>query len=576
MANNAIALQARAPQMANVGNILAARNAMLQQQRMAQAAQRQADYQQQQMELARSKETREVDAARVDLISKGAAILRNDLVLAGDDPALIAAARDRVVTLIPEYDKIIPSAQVLASDENQRSRVLMTAEQLANKRWATPTSQAIFDPKTQQTYNVITGGVPSGMGGTAGAYELETYRLDPNYKPPVAGAPAAGATAPPPASSAPASRAELPPIDSTATAAGAGAPDRATILRNFGQPLPAENMRANGFEPMSYSPEGQQPDLGKIVQTMMDTGVVSQSDVDAMRQAAGPGKDAQLAELLRDNNIRIMPNEGMPGARNAVYNPDEGAASMQEAQYVATGRPFGGRDTSVSPYPGSAQVPLPRVRGEAEAGEAGKQGVRVATEPQIAAGTRKAERLETLRGEMPKARSALAARFADMGRRVADIDYILARPQALEGITGVIEGRLSEYANMLRPGGQRYQDVQSRINKVKARQVVEDLQSMKEKSPNGSSLFGQVTEFEDRLVQAMAGLDQAQGRPEFESALRNLRSVYDEMGKQLPDAFNDTFGEVMDPKDRLRQFGYPMPGARKGPMRYNPATGDFE
>ncbi len=81
---------------------------------------------------------------------------------------------------------------------------------------------------------------------------------------------------------------------------------------------------------------------------MMDTGVVSQSNLEAMRAAAGPGKDAQLAEILRSNNIRIMPDEQpAAGMRSAVYRPGEGDAGMTRVQaleeYEDTGRQFKGK-----------------------------------------------------------------------------------------------------------------------------------------------------------------------------------------------------------------------------------------
>lgn len=104
-------------------------------------------------------------------------------------------------------------------------------------------------------------------------------------------------------------------------------------------------------------------------QTMMDTGVVSQANVDAMRQAAGPGKDAQLAQILREHNIRIMPDEGMPGARmgGGEYDPARDAAAMQPAQYIDTGKAFGGRDTSQGPVPGVYNVPPRQIHEKAQA-----------------------------------------------------------------------------------------------------------------------------------------------------------------------------------------------------------------
>ena len=155
-------------------------------------------------------------------------------------------------------------------------------------------------------------------------------------------------TAPTATTPAPTAGAELPatgdPSEAAAQAIVAGKSVRDPALQGlsdqqFGQAQ--QRAREIGaqpnppLQPMSYSPGGQQPDLANIVQTMMDTGVVSQANVDAMRQAAGPGKDAQLAQILREHNIRIMPDEGMPGARmgGGEYDPARDAAAMQPAQY---------------------------------------------------------------------------------------------------------------------------------------------------------------------------------------------------------------------------------------------------
>lgn len=381
MANNMIALQARAPAVPNIGNLIATRNSMLAQQRAADAAQRQAEQTQQTLALAQSREDREAKAAQIDFVSKVAAQFRNDLVLAGNDLSRIAAARARVVDAIQAYDKILPPAEILATDDNQRNRALMTADQLANKSWATPTSSAVYDPTTKKTYNVVTGGLPPGMGGTAGAYELQTYALDPNYRGPAANTPPP-MTAPTAAAPAPTAGAELPatgdPIEAAAQAIVAGKTPRDPAFVNLSnEQFDQAQQRAREIgaqpnpplQPMSYSPSGQQPDLANIVQTMLDTGVVSQANVDAMRQAAGPGKDAQLAQILREHNIRIMPDEGMPGARmgGGEYDPARDAATMQPAQYIATGKAFGGRDTSQGPVPGVYNVPPRQIHEKAQA-----------------------------------------------------------------------------------------------------------------------------------------------------------------------------------------------------------------
>jgi hypothetical protein len=129
---------------------------------------------------------------------------------------------------------------------------------------------------------------------------------------------------------------------------------------------------------MTTGPQtGAQPDLASVVQDMMSSGQVSQANLQLMRDTAGPANDAQLAEILRANNIRIVP-EGEPSMRSAAFRPGEDAApQMQQVQdmgdYRATGRPARGKSPMQSPLPGSAQVPITRVREEAVAGRESPQ-----------------------------------------------------------------------------------------------------------------------------------------------------------------------------------------------------------
>lgn len=528
MANNAIALQIRAPRGVDMGSVIQQNAMAINQVAQQQAAQRQAAKDQQAMELARTKETREGNKADIELARDRLAYHR--------DLASVVRSKSGYLNWLANVDK--DSQEIadmfranLPPEEFDRNpgaglaaltQMIGTAEQNFNARYPKAISTA-GQTSEGDWMSITTSGIP-------GASHADRV---PDTSRPLGRMQAPATTAPPP-------RAELPPIDPAAAVAGAAQPDRAAILRNFGQPLPAENMRANGLEPMSYSPENQQPDLGKIVQTMMDTGVVSQSDVDAMRQAAGPGKDAQLAELLRANNIRIMPNEGMPGARNAVYNPDEGAASMQEAQYdpsmYETAR---GKPPMQSPMPGSAQVPLPRVRGEAEAGEAGKQGVRVATEPKIAAGTERAKRLEEMRGQQPIALNDVQTVVSDLASRIKNIDELLRHPYRFS-IVGPIEGNL--------PGALQFgerADVQGLFDNIKNNTVLQRLLEARAQTKTGGSPLGNVSDADVRLIMGAALPIKQTGTDEnFDARLKDLRNSYYQTMQRALSNYNNTFKEI--------------------------------
>ena len=167
-------------------------------------------------------------------------------------------------------------------------------------------------------------------------------------------------------------------------ATGSPPPSREDVIRNMldGPPLPPDIMRDNGFRPMSMTTGGGDPaaqqDLAAIVQTMMQTGVISQSGLDAMR-AAAPGKEDQLAQILRENDIQILPDEGeAPGMRNAVFRPGEDA--MPERQnvqsmddYYATGQAARGRDLNQGAIPGIYNVPTQDVAAASRATRPSKQ-----------------------------------------------------------------------------------------------------------------------------------------------------------------------------------------------------------
>lgn len=341
MPNQMIALQARAPQTDILGGAIQRNAQMMNMMAQQQAAQRQADLARQKMQFDAAQEARAAREANINIVPKVAEIFRDNLSLAGfGNVEGIRAARQQVIDILPQFDKIIPPAEVLASDQNRFNEAYMTAKQLADKRFGTAITKEMVTPEGD-----VYGANISAMPG----YTYMSPAPDIS-KPLTGGAPQRGAAPAPVGPAAPA-----PALPN----------DRAAILRNLGQPLPPEIMRQNGIRPMSETTAA--PDLGAIIQNATQTGVVSQSDFDVLRQAA-QGKEDQLAQIMKANNIRIMPDEDTGGFRSAVYRPDEAPAAMQEAQYDpnAYGRTRV-KSPMQSPMPGSAIVPLPRVRAEAQA-----------------------------------------------------------------------------------------------------------------------------------------------------------------------------------------------------------------
>jgi hypothetical protein len=185
--------------------------------------------------------------------------------------------------------------------------------------------------------------VTGGYGKNTGVFELPGYKLR------AGGAPPTTAPATPTA----------PAMTPTAPAAPAAAP------------APA----AGGmFRPAAFSPDqGADPQAALLasLNEAKQTGQISADVVEQLRQLGGPQAAPRVDAFLAQNNIKVAPG----GMQSAVYRPEGGAPMAQQVQfdpnaYVATGQTARGKPPMQSPMPGSAIVPLTRVREEAAAGRA--------------------------------------------------------------------------------------------------------------------------------------------------------------------------------------------------------------
>jgi len=166
----------------------------------------------------------------------------------------------------------------------------------------------------------------------------------------------------------------------------------------------APNPFAPGYKPNSAAAPVNS--LSLVVDSALETGVMAKADFDKLVSIAQPGSGPKLEAWARQHNITIAPNapgvtdnqvRGAPAtlpdqmavspmsydgktppADFAVYRgqpmPSQtaglaGAPPMQNtmAQYQV-GQQIKGKNPSLSPYPGSAQVPISRVAAEAQAG----------------------------------------------------------------------------------------------------------------------------------------------------------------------------------------------------------------
>lgn len=360
MADQTIALQARAPQGNSMAAAIRQNSQLMNMMTQQAAAQRQSAVAEQQMQLAQAKEARDVSAAdiklagdKIDYYTKragqtmnpeGYAVLLQDLDK--DAPDVAAAFR---ANLPPERFSRDDLLKMVGSISDNFSR-----------------TYAPLETKVVQNDDGTFAVARTGGFDKPGVFELPQFNLRQG-----------GAARPTPSGN---------PAPQAMGGNSMARPSRGAnttpqdLLRQGVNPNSIPS--GNPLQPMSMTTDGgdqaAQQDLGAIVQTMMQTGVISQAGVDAMR-AAAPGKEDQLAQIMRENNIQILPNEGeAPSMSNAVFRP--GVDAMPQRQnvqsmddYYATGQAARGRDLNQGAIPGSSRVPIPRVREEAKAGRPSSQ-----------------------------------------------------------------------------------------------------------------------------------------------------------------------------------------------------------
>lgn len=330
MANQAIALQSRAPQ----GNFLAPAIQqgaqfinMMSQQR---AADRQAAAQQQQMQLQMAQEGRavaeewrkgkEFDLKReADLYVK---YRRLAPVVAEGGPAAYASYLQNMSVDSPESAAAFAQTMPVDKfDKDTFTRMIMGADEYAAARYGKAITKEFITPEGDVRAANI-----SGFPGASYATPV------PDISQPRA--PAAGA---PP---------EAPAAVAPAPAAG-----------GMFQPISATGGQTQGADPQAA--------LLASLNEAKRTGQIGADVVEQLRQLGGPQAGPRVDAFLAQNNIKVAPG----GMRSAVYRPEGGAPMAQQVNYDPNAfAPLRAKSPMVSPMPGSASVPLTRVREEAAAG----------------------------------------------------------------------------------------------------------------------------------------------------------------------------------------------------------------
>lgn len=387
MANQMIALNARAPQSDPMGTMIARNSQMINMLAQQRSAERQAAVAQQQMDIARAAEGRaaagEARAAEKFKVDQDALLYAKyrklaPAVIESNNPEVYRAWLDNMSKDSPENATLIAQALPVENfDREVFKRMMAGMDDLFKATYGTAITRDLIGPGGEM-YGANISGIPGMSYATPLPDTSKPKKGAPSGAPPAGGLrPTRGANTTPDDL-----RAQMTPVtperlEAAARAAARGARATDPIFDGLTEDqfrqmqVRADEIRAESggasLKPASFGGTAQ-PDLGAVVQQMMQTGVVSQSDFEAMR-AAAPGKDEQLAQILRANNIKIMPDEQqLGGMQSAVYRPGEGDATMTQVQYNPNDyEQVRVKPPTVSPLPGSAQVPIPRVREEARA-----------------------------------------------------------------------------------------------------------------------------------------------------------------------------------------------------------------
>jgi len=330
MANQAIALQARAPQQGNfLAPAMQQAGQMINQMAQQKAAERQTAVAQQAMEVERAKEGRAVAgeerAAAKFKVDQDALLYAKHRQYA---PAVIqggAAVYQQWLEGVkqdnPQAAQIFESAMPAANfDKDAFTRMVGTMDQNFEARYGKAITKELITPE---------GGV---MGANISGLPGATYAVPiPDISRPLApAAPAAGV-----------------------------------------QPMAAPQTPTGGmFRPISATggqPQGADPQAALLASLTeaKQTGQIGADVVEQLRQLDPRITPDALDAILAQNGIKVAPGSGM---RSAVYRGESPMAARQVQYNPNAYAPVRVKNPMVSPLPGSASVPLPRVAAEARAG----------------------------------------------------------------------------------------------------------------------------------------------------------------------------------------------------------------
>ena len=556
MANQMIALQARNPQLPDPARQTAQFANFMNMARQTEAAQRQAQQAQQAMSIEAAKEARAAELhgpaltkAQQDNIIQALEIFREGVAdIAEGDLAAAEAVRADLVARVKGWDKVLPPAT--SWDRNTRYGLMMKAEKEIDKTISTPVASLELS-QDGMPRSVTVGGLRPGQEGV---YDVPETPAAPRT--PTAPQPSAMGREPSAASGA-----EM-----------TFGPDATRPLNAYQQ----EDLRRIQSEtgmtdtPASFTGMGaaqMTPDvMSRIVDSAFQTGVMAQVDFDQILASQPPQNKQALVDSFRRANITLQADapslaDSAMGA-NPVQTPESqfavyrgqpmqsqtaglgGAPEMRQTlAQTRTSTPLQMRNPNVSPLPGSSQVPLSRVAGEAEARRETPAQIKVRKAAELQAAeefeeTNKAARLdrkrqEVFEGERAKKDAAFLDTYSDAttkGRTTLNvIDQMIGDARLEKGRLVIPKGGRRPHpgfegvVGMGVPGVRFIPGTQAASFDALFRQAEGGAFLQAYESLRGT---GQITEIEGtKATSALTRMERSQSEVEFVKAAREFADV---------------------------------------------------
>jgi hypothetical protein len=594
MANQMIALQARSPQLPDPARQNAQMAQMINMMQQQKAAERQAAQASQAMTFAANEESRRAALQAPNLKKAGAeadaALLKYYMdytkasatdISNARDPQDAIARGDRLKRMFPEPELNTAVDETLAS---------MPQDPALFGAWRDATLRRTLDAEKQleRKYENLfdaDGNLITVETSPVGAF---SPKVTPGV---ITDLPS---TAPPPSPYAP--RTPTTPQTSAMGREPSAASDApmtfgpdATRPLNAYQQEDLRNLEAElGMQdtPASFTRGGMggagaaqmTPDvMSRIVDSAFETGVMAQVDFDQLLASQPPQNKQALVDSFQRANITLQADapsladsamgQQQPMDANPVQRPQSqfadlrgpapqsqtaglrGAPPMEQtlAQYQV-GQQVKGRNPNLSPYPGSAQVPLGRLGAEKQVEAQATKDVELRMAPEIAKATKAAERAIELKSTATRAKYATEGILNEVADRINTIDELLRNPNRFS-IVGAIEGNLPR---LLQTGARA--DAQAAFDKIKNTATLTSLIDMRKSTETGASPVGaNPTDKDAKIVEQAASKLIQTGEPAtFDAELIDMRRKLYRTYQSAQREYDGVYGEVLKENPKLR------------------------